>query len=235
MVGGVRGFGRPLASRARAAVDGLPGCAYARPMQTPAAPCTRCRVGLFALALVLAFSVPVPARQPPVSQPGTPGETPPAETKRLNAWLDQLFKVELARSPQLQTRLGMHADLDAYGRWDDESDAEIRASHERQQRYLANMRKLFDLKRLDDAGRTTYRFVEFQAEMDQRLFAVRESAFVFSPMLDPVSEMTTPGGGQVVARRVVGDLRPVNVAPSGMRQAPVCTGASADIRSRDLM
>jgi uncharacterized protein (DUF885 family) len=143
-------------------------------------------------ALALALTLPALAAVQPQAQPQTgPAATPQSETARLNAWLDEVFKAELAHSPQLQTQLGMIQDLAAYGRWDDSSDAAVRATLERQQRYLAEMRKRFDYERLDASGQTTYRFFEFQSEMDARLFAVRESAFVFSPMLDAISGLTT--------------------------------------------
>jgi len=114
-----------------------------------------------------------------------------AETQRLYAWLNQVFQEELARSPQAQTQFGMIADLDAYGRWDDPSEAAARASFERQQGRLAHMRENFRFDALDEAGRTTYGFMEYQGEIGRRLWDVRESAFVFSPMQDVVSGATT--------------------------------------------
>jgi uncharacterized protein (DUF885 family) len=133
------------------------------------------------------------ATVPPATTGPSPeaARSPGAETQRLYAWLNQVFQSELAHSPQAQTQFGMIADLEAYGRWDDPSDAAVRARFERQQGYAARMRENFDFDALDEAGRTTYRFMQFQGEMNRRLFDVRESAFVFSPMLDAVSGLTT--------------------------------------------
>jgi uncharacterized protein (DUF885 family) len=117
--------------------------------------------------------------------------SPQDETRRLNAWLDEVFQAELAYSPQAQTQFGMIADVDAYGRWDDRSEAAAGANFERQMSNLATMRERFDFERLDEAGRTTYRFMEYQGEIGQRLWDVRESAFVFSPMSDVISSLTT--------------------------------------------
>jgi uncharacterized protein (DUF885 family) len=130
--------------------------------------------------------------QPSATQPtAVAAASAESETRRLHAWLNEIFQTELARSPQAQTQFGMIADLDAYGRWDDPSEAAARASFERQQGYVAQMRERFSYDALDEAGRTTYRFMEFQGEMTARLFRVRESAFVFSPMLDAISGLTT--------------------------------------------
>jgi uncharacterized protein (DUF885 family) len=123
--------------------------------------------------------------------PPAPASDPAAGTARLAAWLDEAFHAELARSPQAQTYLGLIDDLDAYGRWDDPSDAAAVERHARGQRYLAELRERFDPAGLDDAGRTSYRFAEYQWELEDRLHPVRRSAYVFSPMLDAVSGMTT--------------------------------------------
>jgi uncharacterized protein (DUF885 family) len=133
--------------------------------------------------LLAACAAPMP--EPP------PTPAPAAEAARLTAWLDEVFRAELARSPQGQTQLGLIEDLDAYGRWDDRSDAAAVARHARGQRYLAELRERFDPASLDEAGRTSYRFAEYQWELEDRLHGVRESAYVFSPMLDAVSGGTT--------------------------------------------
>ena len=49
------------------------------------------------------------------------------ETERLNAWFDEQFAAELAFSPEGKTYLGMLDDLEAYGQWDDPSEAAFRA------------------------------------------------------------------------------------------------------------
>jgi uncharacterized protein (DUF885 family) len=144
-------------------------------------------VPVILLMAACAAHTPAPLPEP---APG-PAATPAAETARLTAWLDDVFRAELARSPEMQTHLGLIDDVAAYGRWDDRSDAAAVARHARGRRYLAELRERFDPARLDEAGRTSYRFAEYQWELDDRLHRVRRSAYVFSPMLDAVSELTT--------------------------------------------
>jgi uncharacterized protein (DUF885 family) len=123
--------------------------------------------------------------------PAAAAATAAENTRQLNAWLDEVFRAELARSPQAQTQFGMIEDLEAYGRWDDASEAAALASRERQRGYIQQMRERFDPATLSEAGRTTFRFTEYQHEIGERLWEVRESAFVFSPMLDAISGITT--------------------------------------------
>lgn len=114
-----------------------------------------------------------------------------AETQRLNEWLDEVFRAELAYSPEAQTSIGMILDPASYGKWDDRSDEAAVARHTREQRYLADLRRNFSYDALDQTGRTSYRFAEYQWELSDRLFRVRDQEYVFSPMLDAVSELTT--------------------------------------------
>lgn len=114
-----------------------------------------------------------------------------SESDRLNAWFQENFLAELAYSPQGQTSLGMIDDLDAYGRWDDGSDDAARAAFERGQARLAEMRERFDYDALTETAQLSYRFAEFQQELAARLFEVRESAYVFSPIRDAASGLTS--------------------------------------------
>ena len=132
--------------------------------------------GVFALLFVLS---------------ATASTTPDAESQRLLAWLDQVFEQELEHHPETKTRLGMIDDLEAYGRWNDYSDAAAIAENVREQEYLATLRHSFDFEALSDAARLSYQFAEHQYEMSDRLHDVRESRYVFSPMNDVVSDLTT--------------------------------------------
>lgn len=145
------------------------------------------------LLLVPVACAPAATTTAPAPTPASNAEVLSAEAhnaRLLNAWLDSVFQAELARSPQAQTQFGMIDDLEAYGRWDDPSEAAARASRDRQRAYLAEMRERFDPADLDEAGRTTYRFMEYQNRIGERLWEVRESEFVYSPMLDAVSNLT---------------------------------------------
>lgn len=140
------------------------------------------------LTAACAAAVQTPA---PAPAPAATAEAEAGETARLYAWLDSLFRAELARSPQLQTQLGMVINPADYGRWNDISEARQVEDFERQQRYRREMRERFHPDRLDERGRTTYRYFEYQGDISERLFRVRESAFVFSPMMDAIAGMAT--------------------------------------------
>lgn len=113
------------------------------------------------------------------------------ETERLYASFQEAFVEEVSRSPEIQTYLGMISDIDAYGRWDDRSDARQIENFERGQRRVQDMQAEFDRDLLTDAGKVSYDFAISIAENDARQFAVRDSRYVFSPMGDSVSDLTT--------------------------------------------
>lgn len=134
---------------------------------------------------------PSTAATTPTVDDAVPSADPQAQTAQLYEWLDEVFQVQLERSPQFQTQLGMIDDLDAYGRWDDHSEEAAIEWHALQQGWLAEMRERFPLAALDDNGRTTYRFMEYNWEMADRLFQVRNSEYVFTSLLDPISGYTS--------------------------------------------
>jgi uncharacterized protein (DUF885 family) len=150
------------------------------------------RISTLVLASSLVFFVGAPAAagQAPLNAPSR-AATPQEESRRLKEWLDEAFQAELAHSPERQTHFGLIDDLDAHGRWDDPSEAAALAAREREIARFEEMRRLFEYDALDEAGRTSYRFVEYQVETNRRLWDVRESAFVFSPMWDAVSGYST--------------------------------------------
>lgn len=113
------------------------------------------------------------------------------ETERLYASFQAAFMEEVARSPEIQTYLGMIADIDAYGRWDDRSDARQIEDFERSQARVQEMQAEFDRDLLTDAGKVSYDLAISLAENEARQFAVRDSRYVFSPMGDSVSDLTT--------------------------------------------
>ncbi|MFW6300329.1 MAG: DUF885 domain-containing protein [Oceanicaulis sp.] len=119
------------------------------------------------------------------------GSAEQTESVRLNAWFQQVFEAEIARSPQAMTALGMVSDMDAYGRWDDNSDAAAIENFERSQAYVQEMRDTFDYDALTDEAKLSYDFFVLQAENDARQHAVRESRYAFSPMGDAVSGLVT--------------------------------------------
>lgn len=112
-----------------------------------------------------------------------------AETQRLVTWLDEVYDAELEFSPETKTQLGI-IDED-YGRWDERSDAAAAATNERTLGYLQTLRSDFDLDDLTPEGQISYKFAEYEWEMDNRLYAHRTDGYVFSPIQDQVSGIVT--------------------------------------------
>lgn len=114
-----------------------------------------------------------------------------APAQALTAWLDDIFMQELAYSPEMQTSLGMIDDLEAYGRWSDYSDEAAVAANERTRRYLDMLHENYALEQLSADEQLAFRFADYDWRMAMRQHEVRESQYVFSPMLDTISEFTT--------------------------------------------
>ena len=116
-----------------------------------------------------------------------PSKTELVEThsKALNDWFQARYDDELARSPMSQTYLGLkdnqHMLDDASQLADDESAALTRA-------WLEDMRRDFDIDRLDKQTALSYRLYEFAAEdqLESHKFAGNE--YVFQHMGGPHSD-----------------------------------------------
>jgi uncharacterized protein (DUF885 family) len=146
-----------------------------------------------AAASILAIAA---ACSPPTAAPAT-DTSPVAETEaattpveqtesqRLYAWYSELFEADLSRSPQQQTGLGRIDDLDAYGRWDDVSDAAAEAAQQRRIDRLAYMRENFDFDALDRDASVSWRVFEYLQETGIRQFEFRDQTYVFTQMFGP--------------------------------------------------
>lgn len=130
-----------------------------------------------------------PAQMESAAPAAAPSESAQSETERLYAWMQEVFETELSHSPETKTQLGI-IDED-YDEWGPVGDEAAEADYRREQAYLAYLRDNFDYDALDDAGRLSYDFARFQWEMNERLYQVRESGYVFSPMQDALSGLTT--------------------------------------------
>ena len=163
------------------------------------------------LAALLAACSPAPSGETPATgEAGTseagPGESAAAatetassdqtESERLYAWYSELFEADLARSPQQQTGLGRIDDLDAYGRWDDVSDAAAAAAQQRRIDRLAHMRETFDFDALDRDARVSWRVFEYLQETGIRQYGFRDQTYVFTQMFGPHTGMPSTLIGQ---------------------------------------
>lgn len=120
------------------------------------------------------------------------GATGSPASQEFETFLEDVFQQELEASPLFKTQIGMiDDDLEAYGQWDDFSDQGAIDAHQRTQRYLAEMRENFSLESLTPQEQLTYRFMEFEWQMDDRQFQVRDSQYAFSPMQDVLSSLVT--------------------------------------------
>lgn len=99
------------------------------------------------------------------------------QSAALNAWFEEKFEQQLARSPQSQTFLGRKTN---YDKWDDVSDEFETESHALQMAALAEMRRNFSLDSLSPEAQLSFRLFEYQAERDDRAFPYRNHWYNFS-------------------------------------------------------
>ena len=105
-----------------------------------------------------------------------------AESQRLNDWFAARYEEELARSPMSQTYLGMK---DHHDKLDDISQTAIDEEATLKQNWVDEMRREFDVDRLDEQTRLSYRLFETQAESDLATHAVSLNDYVFTHMFGP--------------------------------------------------
>jgi len=105
-----------------------------------------------------------------------------AESQRLNDWFAARYQEELARSPMSQTFLGMKEHQD---KLDDISQIAIDEEATLKQNWVDEMRREFDIDRLDEQTRLSYRLFEAQAESDLATHAVSQNDYVFTHMFGP--------------------------------------------------
>ncbi|MBR9825795.1 MAG: DUF885 domain-containing protein [Alphaproteobacteria bacterium] len=118
-------------------------------------------------------------------------ETEQTETERLYAYFQQTFEEELARSPLGQTYLGMIEDMEAYGQWDDASEAEFRAGLQREADRIRFMNENFDFDALTPEAQVSWRFAEFIASNNQQQGEFWDSGLIFTQFFGPHSQMPT--------------------------------------------
>ena len=148
------------------------------------------------LAAACSQPAPTDTASPQTAAAGDHAEQAPAataqtESERLYAWFDTLFEDDLTRSPTTLTQLGRLDDLDAYGRWDDISDAAAEADQARRIERLDDLHDNFDPDALDGDARVSYRVFEYLQETGIRQYALRDQGYVFTQMFGPHTGMPT--------------------------------------------
>ena len=104
------------------------------------------------------------------------------ESQRLNAWFTARYEEQLARSPMSRTYLGMDDGMDQL---DDVSQMAIKEEMALARTWLDEMRRDFDIDRLDDQCRLSYRLFEVDIEDQLATYAASQNDYVFSHMSGP--------------------------------------------------
>jgi uncharacterized protein (DUF885 family) len=104
------------------------------------------------------------------------------ESQRLNAWFTARHEDQLARSPMSRTYLGMDDGMDQL---DDISEIAIKEEMALARTWLDELRRDFDIDRLDDQSRLSYRLFEVDIEDQLATYAVSQNDYVFSHMSGP--------------------------------------------------
>ena len=143
-------------------------------------------------------SAPAPAQssdaQPPAAQsPAIEGDiTPTGEARAddqsaaLNAWFEEKYEQQVARSPMAQTFLGRKTN---YDKWDNVTDAYETESHALMMAALAEMRAQFSPENLDPAARLSFRLFEYRAEQNDMAFPFRNHWYAFHHFRAPHSQI----------------------------------------------
>lgn len=101
------------------------------------------------------------------------------ETRRLHAFFDDVYEVELMESPIALTYQGRK---ERYDEWDDVADAAAVASFERGQAAVRKMKESFDYDSLSADGKLSWRLFEYAAEQDAAQQPFRKHGYVFNQM-----------------------------------------------------
>ena len=104
------------------------------------------------------------------------------ESERLNTWFEARYEDQLSRSPMSRTYLGL---TDGMGQLDDISQTAVDEEAALARSWLNEMRRDFDVDRLDAQSRLSYRLFEVDVEDQLATYAVGEKDYVFSHMSGP--------------------------------------------------
>ena len=119
--------------------------------------------------------------------PNTPSKAERIETQSqaLNDWFEARYEEQLARSPMTQTYLGIKDNQDKLDDASQIADAETAALTKA---WLEDMRREFDIDRLDAQAALSYRLYEFTAEDALATYGFAGNEYVFQHMGGPHSD-----------------------------------------------
>ncbi|MEZ5895653.1 MAG: DUF885 domain-containing protein [Parvularculaceae bacterium] len=108
-----------------------------------------------------------------------------SEDERLSAFFDEIFQRNLNNSPLFQSQMGMKGP--DYGKWDDFSDAEAVRQNDEVKADLERLHTQFDVDKLSEQSKVSYRIFEFLQERALRNFPWRFHNYAFSTMNNPIT------------------------------------------------
>lgn len=127
-----------------------------------------------------------PAPPPAAPAPSETADTGENETAALNAWFEEQWEKNLARSPMRQTFLGRKTD---YDKWDDVSPEFEEESFRLQMEALEEMKSGFDFDALDPTAQLSWRLAEYNAEEAEKGWPFRNHWYHFSQFRGPHSSI----------------------------------------------
>jgi len=136
------------------------------------------------IAFVLFAGAGLNGCQPAKNSAASKSEIIKSQSQALNDWFESRFQDELARSPMDQTYLGEQTNRD---KLDDVSQISLDESATLQAAWLAEMRRKFDIDRLNPQSALSYRLYEFAAEDALATYKFEKNDYVFQHMNGPHS------------------------------------------------
>ena len=115
----------------------------------------------------------------------TKAERIETQSQALNDWFQARYEDQLARSPMMQTYLGIKDNQD---KLDDASQVAADETAALTKAWLEDMRREFDIDRLDKQSALSYRLYEFAAEDELATHAFAGNEYVFQHMGGPHSD-----------------------------------------------
>jgi len=138
------------------------------------------------LAVILSGGLLVSSCQAPNDKAPHKSEIIETQSQALNDWFEARFQDELARSPMSQTYLGQPTNRD---KLDDASQLAMNENAALQKAWLDEMRRDFDIDRLDAQTALSYRLYEFAAEDALATHKFGGNDYVFQHMNGPHSQL----------------------------------------------
>lgn len=111
--------------------------------------------------------------------------TEQTEDQQLAAFFEEIFQRNLKNSPTFQAQLGMKGP--DYGKWDDFSDAEAQRQNAETVEDLKKLHADFDVSKLSEQSRVSYKIFEYLQERSIRNFPWRFHGYAFSTQSNPVT------------------------------------------------